>query len=124
MEEHLSGLGLPRSTFAPPFYRALWRLGIEAPPPLFTGLVPLALIMGTLFALMWGPFLWIAFRVLHRLAPSAVLAVPALFIVPVALVAGALFGFAMAGLIRRTARKLRLPSWSEYSGCPERGEQL
>ena len=106
MEEHLRALGVPRSTFAPPFYRALWRLGIEAPPPLFTGFLALALTQGGLFALLWGPCMWVFTRSF----------VPAIYVAATSFAVGAVFGVTMAWLIRRKARELGLPSWPRYAG--------
>jgi hypothetical protein len=106
MEEHLGALGVPRSTFAPPIYRALWRLGIPVPPPLFTGYLALTLFQGSLFALFWGIPMWVFTRSF----------VPALYIVAGSLGSGLLFGLVMAALVRRKARELRLPTWAQYGG--------
>ena len=107
MAEHLSSLGVPQSTFAPPFYRLLWRFGIDAPPPLFTGFVPLALAQGGLFGIFWGVAMWAVVRVTG-------LFIPTLFIAVAAAIAGALFGVTMATLIRWKARQLGLPPWPQY----------
>lgn len=39
-----------RHMAAPPAWRVLWRMGIEAPPPLFMSFLPVALVLGTFFA--------------------------------------------------------------------------
>ena len=108
MAEHLSSLGVPRSTYAPPFYRVLWRLGIDAPPPLFGGFLAIALPGGAFFGAAWGFAFWALARIVG-------LAIPDLFIGMTALACGALFGLVMALLVRLKARSLGLPRWADYA---------
>ena len=119
MEEHLAALGVPRSTYAPPFHRALWRLGIEIPPPLFASYASLALTGGAFFTIFWGAAMWLFFRCAHALAPEAFFSVPAAFIAASAVLTGIGFGAAIAGLVRLRAHALHLPLWSEYIGRSE-----
>lgn len=116
MAQHLGALGIPRSSFAPPVYRALWRMGIELPPPLFTPIAPLALAMGLPFAMVWAVLTYVSLYAVHVFMPAAVLTAPIRFIAVAALGAGAVFGVVMAASIRRRARKLDLPPWSRYQG--------
>ena len=116
MEAHLSALGVPRSTFAPPLYRMLWETGIEATPPLFAGFVSLALLHGVIFALLWGAMMSVFFSTAHYLQPALFFAVPDTFIVVASLLCGAVFGVVGAGLVRYKARQLELPLWSDYAG--------
>src|SRR5690349_9091530 len=51
--------GVNPSTTAPPFFRMLWALGIEIAPPLYLGFLPLLLLMGGFFGLMWGAVMWL-----------------------------------------------------------------
>ena len=46
-------------TVAPPFFRLLWALGLDVPPPLFLGFLTLMLLMGTFFGIFWGAFMWL-----------------------------------------------------------------
>ena len=108
MAEHLSSLGVRRGAYAPPFYRALWRLGFDLPPPLFSGFLAIALPGGAFFGAAWG----LAFGALARIIG---LPVPDPFIGVTALGCGALFGLVMAFLVRREARRLGLPRWSDYT---------
>ena len=108
MAEHLATLGVRRSAYAPPFYRALWRLGIDLPPPLFSGFFAIAWPGGAFFGAAWGLAFWVFARV-------AGLPIPDLFIGVTALACGPLFGLAMASLVRREARRLGLPRWSDYT---------
>jgi len=118
MERHLGALGVPRSLFAPPGYRAAWRMGLELPPPLFTGFLPLAAASGLAFAVLWAALVWLSMRMVHAFMPGAVLAAPMQFIAVAALAAGTVFGLVMAGVVRYRARKLGLPPWSRYTGAP------
>lgn len=47
MYRHMAALGVSRSTAAPPAWRVLWRMGIEAPPPLFMSFMPVALVLAS-----------------------------------------------------------------------------
>lgn len=107
---HMQGLGIGRSTSAPPAWRLLWRLGIEVPPPLFTPFLPGALAMGAFFSVFWGLAMW-ALMWARQGMPVGLMALTALC-------AGALFGLTMATYYRYLARKHRLPSWAHYSGAP------
>jgi hypothetical protein len=39
---------------APPLHRLLWRIGINAPPPILASVTSNALLMGVSFTLGWG----------------------------------------------------------------------
>lgn len=45
----LTGRGVKEATAAPPFSRMLWKLGIDAPPPLFAAFGINTLVMGGCF---------------------------------------------------------------------------
>ena len=109
MFRHTDALGIGRSTVAPPAWRLLWKAGLRTPPPVFLGFLPLALGMGLFFAIGWGLLMWVFmwWRQGMTVAATAV----------VALVAGVMFGVAMASYYRYHARKLRLPDWTTYRGA-------
>ena len=109
MYEHLPALGISPYTAAPPLYRLLWLLGIEATPPIFASFLQISFFMGTYFAVGWGLFMWL-FLWSHQENPSLLTA----FLV--SLLAGSMFGVFMAAYLRYTANKLNLPSWSDYTG--------
>jgi|SRR5215210_2188925 len=92
---------------APPLFRLLWRLGLNVPPPFFLGFLPLTLLTGTFFGVLWGVVMW--FWVWQGEGLAASLAVPT------SVFAGLLFGLGMAWLVRREAARLGLPtSWEDY----------
>jgi len=95
-------------TVAPPLFRLLWALGLFIPPPIFLGFLPLTLLMGAFFGILWGVFMWLLqWQSWHMSLELAVATSAA---------AGLLFGLSMAGYYRRKATKLRLPPWEIYPG--------
>ena len=104
---HLAALGLPRSTIAPPIYRAAWNLGVEIPPPLLASFALTFVAQAALFALLWGPGMVLLVRL-------AGLPIPPLFVGVGAIVAGLAFGLVMALFLRRKARQLSLPPWESF----------
>jgi len=106
--EDLKQRGISEYTTAPPFYRLLWRMGIETPPPHFASFGSIALMMGMFFGVGWGLVMWF----LVWRADD----VPIAIVVIMSVVAGALFGVIMAAYFRWRARKLALPPWQDYPG--------
>lgn len=106
-QARLAELGVPRSTIAPPVYRAAWKLGVELPPPLFASFGFLFLVQAILFATLWG----LGMLLFVRLAG---LFIPAFFVAFAALAAGLSFGVVMALLIHRKAKQLALPPWESF----------
>jgi hypothetical protein len=102
----LAERGVRQYTVAPPLYRLLWRLGIEATPPHFASFWSLALTMGAFFAIAWGIFMWL-FLWQGEDMPVAVG-------IGVSIIAGLLFGAIMAAYYRWSARRLALPRWEDY----------
>lgn len=111
MYRHMAALGVSRSTAAPPAWRVLWRMGIGAPPPLFMSFLPVALVLGTFFAVFWGLLMWAFFWAFMGLSTSAVILG--------SITAGVLFGVFMAAYFRHLAKKHGLPLWADYAGAPE-----
>src|SRR5438045_6535001 len=93
MEAHLCALGVKPLEFAPPAYRLLWRLGIDATPPLFAGFAQLAFAQGLAFAIGCGGLMWLL--VWSRDPVYS----PALALLA-AVLGGLAFGVAMAFFIR------------------------
>lgn len=50
---HMEALGIARSTAASPVWRLLWRVGLDAPSPLFLSFRAAAPIMGGTFGIGW-----------------------------------------------------------------------
>ena len=97
--------GIGQYTIAPPFYRLLWRLGIEVRPPHFAGFWSLAATMALSFGIVWGIFMW--FTVWQQQSSvSQSIGTTALV--------SFLFGVILAASYRRRARKLALPRWEDY----------
>jgi Family of unknown function (DUF6404) len=101
--------GIGPYTVAPPFYRLLWALGIQAPPPHFGGFWLPALWMGTAFGVLWGVFMWFAFW-RGQMAPATAIGTSAL--------GGGCFGAVMASYYQRQRKKLALPPWQDYPAAP------
>jgi hypothetical protein len=123
--EDLRERGVGASTVAPPLFRLLWALGLEVPPPLLMGFVPLTLLMGFLFGFFWGLFMALFFLVWQFLGDGFGQALAwerivakGLFVVivvaPCAALAGLLFGLTMAVYMRWKSAQLGLPSWDRY----------
>jgi hypothetical protein len=102
----LTQRGVRQYTVAPPLYRLLWRLGIEATPPHFASFWALVLAMGGFFAIAWGILMWVT---LWRGEDMSV-AVG----IGVSIMAGLLFGLIMAAYYRWSAGRLALPRWEDY----------
>jgi len=103
-QRHLAQLGLPPSTFAPPLWKLLWRLGINIPPPLFMSFWHCVLFMGSFFGCFWGLLMWVIMWSRQEMPVALALASAAM--------AGVLFGLTVALYLRRLARRHTLPSWS------------
>ena len=56
----LSATGIWPNYYAPPIVRLMWRLGLDVPPPHFGSFWGNAVVMGALFAILWGVFMWVA----------------------------------------------------------------
>lgn len=98
--------GLRKSTYAPPLFRLLWRLGVKVPPPHMAGFAFNSLVMGGFFGVFWGLAMWLLLWG-HQGMPLVIVAVAALL-------AGALFGLAMAWYLRYWARKRAIPRWRDF----------
>jgi uncharacterized protein DUF6404 len=106
MLNDLAQRGIGRYTAAPPFYRLMWRLGLDVTPPPFASFTSTALVMGSFFAVAWGAVMWLmVWRTL-----------PLTFTIMVAAIAGACFGLAMAAYHRWRMKPLGLPPWQDYPG--------
>jgi hypothetical protein len=103
----MAARGIGASMAVPPLWHLLWVLGINVPPPLFMPFLPLALLSGSYFGVLFGAFAWLMG---NRGARSMGLGEASLF----ALATGALFGLGLAWSNRRLARRLGLGSWSAY----------
>ena len=104
--ETLKSRGVSKSMIAPPLFTLVWKLGLRVPPPIFLRFSALVCAMGIPFGLSFGLLMW-----LFVLGPQRMSASQAAI---VSLLAGVMFGVAIAAPFRLWARKLNLPSWSDY----------
>jgi len=102
----LDGKGLRKSTYAPPLFWLLWKLGVEVPPPHMAGFASNSLLMGGFFGVFWGLAMWLLLWGRQGM--------PLAIVVVAALLAGALFGLAMAWYLRYWARKRAIPRWRDF----------
>ncbi len=98
--------GVSPYTVAPPLFRLLWALGLQAPPPFFLRFFPLTLLAGTFFGILWGVCMWlIQWQAWHM---------PVEVVLVLAAVAGLAFGMSLAAYYRWKAARLQLPPWDCY----------
>lgn len=93
-------------TSTPPLWRLLWKLGVPLAPPHFLGFFPLLLVCGTFFGPIWGLTMYLLVWRNQGM--------PLQNVFGATLLAGLLFGLAMAWVYRRKARQLKLPSWQDW----------
>ena len=106
LQEDLRARGVGKMTATPPLFQLAWRFGIMIPPPHFMTFGSLALLTGSMFAILWGAFMWLSIWRFQSL--------PTVIAFGAALAAGVFFGTALATYYRWKARRLSLPSWSDY----------
>ena len=104
--DEMSRRGVMKSTAAPPAWRAMWAIGLKAPPPHFLSFFTLAWTLGLSFGVLWG----LAMGLTVWRAQSWTLSAAA------GLAAGVLFGPVLAAYYRHSAAKLGLPAWERYPG--------
>lgn len=124
--ELLSERGVTPDEYAPPFFRLLWGLGLDIPPPHFMGFGTMALLKGPLFGIGLFIFLTLMSSFLHSMSvlglrpPSArgfseLMADAFVVSLLVGGAVGSLFGLIAAGTAAYQRRRLGLPSWSDLS---------
>jgi Family of unknown function (DUF6404) len=106
----VAAAGIGRSSYAPPLYRLLWRVGLVLPPPHFASFGFNFVFFTAWFGVLWGAIMWVS--VWSRQGMSSVVAAVE------AGVAGVLFGLVLAAYYRYGARKHNLPLWSQVKAEP------
>lgn len=109
---HLDLAGVHRRHSAPPLHRLLWRMGINASPPILASVASNVVLMGIFFALGWGVLMWLMVWRNTNL-PVAVGVISALL-------AGVLFGVLMAVVMRVMRLRRGLPLWRDLPTAPGR----
>lgn len=103
--------GLKPNHLTPPLFRILWKLGIQVRPPHFASFATLTALFGTLYGVLWGTCMWVAFwsgddrSVLRAALTTAG--------------TGLCYGLFMAFVYRRHRRKYKLPSWESLGDVPQ-----
>jgi hypothetical protein len=98
--------GISKSSYAPPFYRLLWRLGIKAVPPIFYSFKRVWITQALFFAVAWGILMY--FFIWQKENMSI------LNMVVSSCSGGLVFGLIMAFFIRKQSKKIGCPSWDDY----------
>lgn len=104
--KEMAHFGVHPSAAVPPMYRLFWRMGIELPPPLFQSSREIVFFVGGPFGVLFGVGVYLMQSQAQRM--------PLVVAVVCAVIAGALFGLAVAWYYHRMAQQYVLPSWSEY----------
>ena len=102
----LARTGIWRSSYAPPFVRLLWWLGVDAPPPHLASFRSNALHSGIYFSVFYGLSMWL--MVWSREGMSFTGAVG------FAVCTGVFYGLSMAAYYDYSRRKHGLPLWDQW----------
>lgn len=102
--ELLQSTGMSRSNYEPPLLRALWKIGINVPPPHFVPFWKVTLFTTLWFGGVWGGFMWLTVWLRQGMAISAALGIAG--------ATGICFGMFMSFYFAYGRRKHRLPAWS------------
>jgi hypothetical protein len=109
--ERLVATDLKPASYAPLFHRALWRCGINIPPPHFAGFFFNFAAMSVYFSVGWGILLgaycWLRYDM------------PLQTVLPYVVAAAMLSAASVATHFRHGARRHNLPSWSSLTGSVE-----
>ena len=103
--EELAASTIPAAQHDPPVHRILRRMGVKLRPPHYQAQSANIAIFGAPFAVLMGLATWL-FPGLMGGASSAL-------VIPLAVLAGAIFGWLMARSCRRDARAAGLTRWDD-----------
>lgn len=91
--------------YAPPMFRLARRLGLKPRPPHYMSFLRAALLLGPAFGVLWGSVMWVLSWRSDDL--------PVIVALLASLLAGALFGLAMAGYYRWAGGQAGLSKWED-----------
>lgn len=91
--------------YAPPMFRVARRLGLKPRPPHYMSFWRATLLLGPAFGITWGLVMWL----LQWRAAE----VPMVVVIPSCLLAGVIFGLAMAGYYRWAGAQAGLSKWED-----------
>ncbi|WP_224816170.1 DUF6404 family protein [Hasllibacter sp. MH4015] len=101
----LEASSIRRMNYAPPVFRLARAMGLRPRPPHYMSFWRAALILGPAFGLLWGLVMWLlSWRTQDLPVVVAILA---------SLLAGVLFGLAMAAYYRWAGAEAKLSRWEE-----------
>lgn len=101
----LDASSISRLNYAPPMFHLARKLGLRPRPPHYMGFARATLLLGPAFGVMWGCLMWfLSWRAGDLSVTVALLA---------SLLAGALFGLAMAGYYRWAGSQAGLTRWED-----------
>jgi hypothetical protein len=103
----MAAKGLRRSSYAPPLHQLVWLCNIPLRPPHFSSFLSNVATMGGFFGTAWGALMWLLIWQRSGMSGAAAIVQAA--------IGGVLFGIAMAAYFSYSARKHKLPAWSELS---------
>ena len=101
--EKLHQQGVRENMAVPPYYRLMWKIGLDIPPPFNQGFWLSALIPGIIFAIFYPLVVWI----LNTLIPTW--DTPTTFFNVIT--TSTIVGLVMAGLTKWKSKKLDVPEW-------------
>lgn len=96
---------IKRANYAPPLFRVARAIGLRPRPPHYMSFARAALLAGPAFGILWGLLMWV-------LAWSNS-GMPIGFALLASLLAGGLFGLAMAAYYRWAAGEAGLSRWDD-----------
>lgn len=91
--------------YAPPMFRMARRLGLKPRPPHYMSFRRAVLLLGPAFGVLWGGLMW--------LLQWQDAEVPTVVVLLASLLAGTLFGLAMAGYYRWAGSQAGLSKWED-----------
>jgi hypothetical protein len=103
--QELEASALHPSTYLPPAYRWLGKVGIKMPPPHYGSFWGNAVVTGSSVILAWG--------VVVALFSAYLQTMPPLILIVSTLVVGAAFGAFMAVRFQRAAAEHKLSNWDD-----------
>jgi len=104
--EDLKRLGIKRRYASPLSYWVMWKAGIRLTPPHFSSFVTIFIHFFAVWVILYGTMSWfLIWRAKDILISNFLLMI---------LFTASAFGILMAFYYRRQAKRMNLPTWSQY----------
>lgn len=103
--EELEASSIKSMNYAPPAFRLARKLGLRPRPPHYMSFTRATLLLGPAFGVLWGCVMWLLSWRSDDL--------PVIVALLASLLAGALFGLAMAGYYRWAGGEAGLSKWED-----------